>query len=134
MSGGDRPTAFDRLRQLKAWPAEKVRPGSEPEVALCALADYKAGTGDLRRAIDIYEELLRKVLAYHPRPETSLSDATDMSRLYASLAAMHRRAGQMEPARTFEARRLELWQQWNRQLPGNNFVHRQLSAVSAAAH
>ena len=83
-------TAFERLRQLKAYPAEVVQPGSEPDEALRALADEEASRGAVLRAIGIDEELLRKTWASKPEPATSLIDAMDMSRLYAALAALHR--------------------------------------------
>ena len=48
--------AFERLRQVKAYPAEQIRPGSEADLTLCALADYEANRGEVHRAIEIYED------------------------------------------------------------------------------
>jgi len=124
--------AFDRLRKIGALPAEKLNPGSEPDVALCALADYEADRGDIQRGIQIYKDLLNKVEASRPTPDTSLSDAVDMSRLYGRLAGLHRRGHQMELARTFETCRMELWRHWNDRLPNNSFVLRQLDAARRA--
>jgi tetratricopeptide (TPR) repeat protein len=121
--------AFERLRQVKAYPAEKVEPGSESEETLCALADDQAARGDVPRAIEIYQELLGKVLASHPEPETSLEDAVGMSRLYSALAGLHRQAHHTDLASALELRRLELWRHWDAKLPHNSFVTRQMKGV-----
>jgi tetratricopeptide (TPR) repeat protein len=121
--------AFDRLKQLKLYPAAQVTPGSEAEDALYALGDYEAGAGNLPRAIEIYGQLIDRVLAAKPKPETRLADAADLSRLYASLAPLQRRAGKAELASVLDARRLQLWEHWDRQLPNNPFVRPQLTAA-----
>ena len=120
--------AFERLKQLKLYPAEKVESGSEAEDALRALADYEAGNGELQRAIDRYEEILTLTGAANSRPETSLSDALERSNLYRAKAALHRRAGQLDAALALEARCRDLWQAWARKLPNNAFVLRQIQA------
>ncbi len=121
--------AFEILRQIKAYPAGKVKPNSEPDVTLHALADYEAHNGDIPAAIGGYEKLLGQIEAWQPQPETSLADAVDMSRLYATVAALRRRAHQTGLASALETRRLELWQHWDRKLPNNAFIRRQLEAV-----
>jgi hypothetical protein len=123
--------AFEKLRQVKAYPAEKVEPGSESDATLCALADDEAARGDVPRAIEIYQELLGKVLASHPEPETSLEDAVGMSRLYGALAGLHRQAHHTDLASALELRRLELWRHWDAKLPHNSFVTRQMKAAKA---
>jgi tRNA A-37 threonylcarbamoyl transferase component Bud32/tetratricopeptide (TPR) repeat protein len=122
--------AFERLRQIKLYPAEKVKPGSEADAALCALADYAANNGDVQAGIATYEKLLSEIEAWQPKPETSLADALDVSRVYAALAALHRRAHQTDLASALKIRRLELWRHWDRQLPNNAFVRRQLKAAN----
>jgi tetratricopeptide (TPR) repeat protein len=125
-------SAFERLRQVKSYPAEKIKPGSETDLTLCALAEYEAGNGNIPEAIKIYDKLLDRILAWEPKPATSLLDAVDVSRVYAALAVLHRRAHQTGLASTLEARRLELWRQWDARLPHNNFVRRQLDAARRA--
>ena len=121
--------AFDRLNQLKLYPAAQVAPGSEAEDALCALGDLEAGDGNLPRAIEIFGQLLDRVMAAKPKPETDLAHAADLSRLYASLAPLQRRAGKANLASTLDASRLQLWEHWERKLPNNPFVRRQLTAA-----
>lgn len=121
--------AFDRLRQLKLYPAERIKPGSEAEGTLRALADYEAGNGNAARAVGIYEELLDRLSAAKPKPETRLTEALDLSNVYESAARLHRRTGRADLASTLETRRLDLWQQWDRKLPNNSFIHRQLEAA-----
>jgi tetratricopeptide (TPR) repeat protein/predicted Ser/Thr protein kinase len=126
-------SAFAGLSRLKLYPSERIEPGSEADEALCALAAYEAGQGEIERAIEIYGELLRKVEASKPKPEIRLADAVDLSRLYAEIARLDRRAGRNPVATFLECRRLELWQQWNSQLPKNVFVSQQLRIAEEAA-
>ena len=120
---------FERLGQLKLYPAERIEPGSEADDALRALADYEAGSGNPGRAAAIYQELLDGVLAANPKPETDLSDAVELSSVYRAAVRLFRNAGRTDLAAALDARRLELWQRWNRKSPDNLFVRRQLEAA-----
>jgi tetratricopeptide (TPR) repeat protein len=126
--------AFERLRQLNAYPAEKIRPGSEADWTLCALADYESKRGELQRATEIYEDLLHKVQAWGPKTETFLADAIDLSRISASLAALNRRVGRNDRASTLEAWQRNLWLHWETNLPHSSVVRRQLTAVKNVVH
>ncbi len=121
--------AFARLRDLKLYPAEKVELGWEADDTLRAQAEYLAGSGDFRRAIETYQELLGLISASKPKPEADLADAADLSNIYAALAKLHHLSGQREAASTLEARRSDLWRNWERKLPNNPFVRRQLEAA-----
>ena len=80
----------------------------------------------MRKGMELYQQLLTRILASKPEPETSLDDANDLSRLYEAMASLHRRAGQVPEAAALEERRLEIWRAWDRKLPNNVFVLRQL--------
>ena len=121
--------AFARLSDLKLYPSEQVQPGSEPDDALRALAEFEAATGSLQHGLDIYQQLLKRIEATKPEPASNLEDAADLSNIYAAVAVLHRRAGHAKAAAEIEARRLDLWRTWDRKLPGNVFVHRQLESV-----
>ena len=123
--------AFKRLLQLKMYPADKIWLGSGAHRTLSALADYEAENGNIPRAAEIYRELLDKTASSKPGPETSLEDALDLSSIYTGMAAVHHRAGQAERGSALEARRLELWRRWERKLPNNPFVLRQIAAKPA---
>jgi serine/threonine-protein kinase len=123
--------AFSRLKEMKLYPSERVEPGSEVSDALCALAELEAGNGNLRRGIKIYRELTRKLTA-SATPEASLSDATELSDVYRALANLHRRVGEGDAAYTLEASRLDLWRRWERKLPGNPFIVRQLTDAASS--
>jgi hypothetical protein len=123
--------AFSRLQDAKFYPAERIAPGSAAETVLRAMADEEAVHGNIARAIEIYEELLGKALASSPKPETSLTDAVNMSTLYGALAALHRLARHSERASALQERRLTLWRHWDTRLPNNSFVTRQLKAATA---
>ena len=82
------------------------------------------------RAIDIYQGLLRQILAAKPKPEMSLEDAVNVSRVNNALASASSTASHTDLAAALEARRLELWRRWDARLPNNSFVRRQINAVN----
>jgi tetratricopeptide (TPR) repeat protein len=124
--------AFDRLSRLKLYPAEKVTSGSVTFKALRALADLEEEKGNTPRAIEIHTRLLEQIAAAGSDPGNSLEDAVDFGNLHGAIADLHRRSGHTDLAAAFSARHVELWQQWDRKLPGNAFVARQLA--SARSH
>lgn len=81
--------AFSRLSQLKLYPAEQVELGSEPDDALRALAEYEAHNGNIRKGIEIYQQLLDQIKASDTKPESRLTDAAGLSSIYAATAALH---------------------------------------------
>jgi tRNA A-37 threonylcarbamoyl transferase component Bud32 len=117
--------AFALLRTLKTYPAAGVTPGDEADAALRALGDHYADTGRVAGAIGVYRELEAKIQASNPHPQTDLRHANQLSRLFAALAALHRRAGQTAEAEEMDRRRAALWRRWDRKLPGHPFVRRQ---------
>ena len=102
-----------------------------PPVA--ALGDFEAGAGDPAGAAATFQDLLDKIMAAKPAPLTDLRDAPRMSRLYETLAVLYRRTGDAEKAGRMEKLRSELWESWDRQLPNNPFVRRQLAPPAARA-
>ena len=69
-------------------------------------------------------------MASKPDPFNDLRDASNLSSLYESLSRFYREAGNQAQAEGMAARRTELWQAWDRKLPKNGFVLRQLSALN----
>jgi tetratricopeptide (TPR) repeat protein len=122
--------AFAILQGTKDYPAERIRIDGHAYVLACALADHQAETGEPREALETYEELLRKVLAGPPAPNTSLPEAVSLSRLYTSIGSLDRRTGRNDAATTFESKSLELWRYWDAKLPNNSFVRRQLNGAA----
>src|SRR5262249_12645694 len=57
--------------------------------ALAARADYAIEAGDPAGALRDYEDLAARIAKTDPKPETVLTDAVTMSRLYAALAVVH---------------------------------------------
>jgi hypothetical protein len=113
------------LRQIETSPGR-----SEAQNALIALAEYDAGTGNPSRGIESYRDLLGRVLAAKPSPQPQLKDALALSDIYGGAAKLNRQAGQLDAASGLDARRLEIWQIWKIKLPNNDFVTRQIEAVS----
>jgi tetratricopeptide (TPR) repeat protein len=120
--------AFRLLRETKDYPAESIKLRSEADIAVRALADHYAETGDPKQAIETYEELRRKILASNPDPQKDLPNAASISALDTSLGALLRRVGRTEEAVSLERNRVDLWRHWKRKLPSNPFVQRQIAA------
>src|SRR5262249_62178176 len=97
-------------------------------ISLRAQADYEADLGEPRRALELYEELLDKVMAAKPDALNDLRDAPKLSQIFEALAQLYRRTGDAVKAETLEDRRRQLWQHWDRKLPNNPFVLRQIAA------
>ena len=118
--------AFRNLRELKLYPGGKFKVGSEVDQALRGEAEYQAvAGGGPARAIAIYREILEAVA--DAKPEERLDEASDCSDAYRSLARYHGRAGENARQADWESRRLALWRHWERKLPANSFVVRQLA-------
>ncbi len=122
--------AFDLLRTTKDYPASRVELGGEADAAIRALAEYQAGSGHPERALEIYHDLLEKVMAGNPNPQSILSSANGVSRIYFSLARLYRETGNANEAAALNARRTGLWRAWGQKLPDNPFILRQLTASS----
>ena len=116
-------------QDLKLYPAQHIDLGSESEAALRALADFEVAAGRLPRGVEIYQDLLDRVLAAKPEAESNLTEATHLSRLYGSSARLQRRTGQTDSASALDGRRSTLWQHWAGALPNNPFVLRQLEGA-----
>ena len=119
--------SFKILLALKMYPAEEIGLGTGAHRALAAQADYEASTGNIARAVQLYQELLDRTESSKPGPFSSLEDAMDRSGIYGGLAALERRAQRPDLASALDARRLELWRNWEKKLPGNAYVLRQIA-------
>jgi hypothetical protein len=122
--------AFVRLREAGRYPAEQVEIKGAAEQSIRAMAEYQEALGQWERAAATYQELLDRVMASKPEPRNDLVHANILSGLYAALASLHRRTGHPGKAEPLETSRLELWQYWDRKLPNNSLIRRQLAAAS----
>lgn len=127
-------TAFEILRSLGEEESGVGTIGGEWDNTMRASADYESATGHPERARSILLDLQAKVLALHPNPETDLRHANDMSRLFASLAQVDAKLGKSDEQKMFETKRIDLWRQWDRRLPNNSFVHRQIAEAESPLH
>ncbi|MBZ5611078.1 MAG: protein kinase [Acidobacteriia bacterium] len=121
--------AIALLKETKDYPAEQIRLGSQVYYVSCALADHEAETGDPRLALQMYQQLLDRVMLTKPDALGDLRDTPKLSRIYATLAVLYRRSGDSASAELMQARRVELWRHWEQTLPQNAFVRRQLDAA-----
>jgi tetratricopeptide (TPR) repeat protein/tRNA A-37 threonylcarbamoyl transferase component Bud32 len=122
--------ALALLRDTKDYPFAQIKPEREAVAALRAQADYESETGDRRRAIQIYEQLLAAMMEAQPDTRGDLIEATNVSTTYYFMAGAYRRAGEPVKADDMDARRLDLWRHWDEKLPGNSYVQRQLAMRS----
>jgi tetratricopeptide (TPR) repeat protein/predicted Ser/Thr protein kinase len=123
--------AFDRLGRLKQYPAASIELGSPADNTLRAQAEYDAARGNFRLAAAEADELLRLIWAGGPKPDTSLSDAMELSNVYAGAARLHRLAGQIELAEGCNQRRRSLWREWQTKLPNNAFIRHQQALIQS---
>jgi len=124
-------TALQLLREIQDYPAERIEPGSETEIALQALADQSMALNEPAKASDTYQELLAKLKAWGPAPADSLRGATYLSAVYESFALALRQAGRAMDAAQREGDRRTLWESWDRKLPKNQYVGRQLARTKS---
>jgi serine/threonine protein kinase len=126
--------AFELLRAAQRYPADKVEPMSDAYDALRAQADDYTETGEVSKALDAYQQLLDKLMAWKPNPQNDLRDATCISRTWTALASLLRRTGRSQEADRLEAQRTDLWNEWNGKLSNAQFLLRQsLNQVSRHA-
>jgi serine/threonine protein kinase len=125
--------AFGIMRELKDYPAGRIPLGSYNYALTCALADYEADAGHSARALDIYDDLLPRVVASEPKPLSILADAVHLANLYRTMAELARRAGNFERACTLEMQCVEIWHKWQEKLPKNAYVRGQLNAATRRA-
>jgi serine/threonine protein kinase len=122
--------AFAILKNTGDYPADRYYLDSAAYTVICALADYEDATGNPRRAIETYEQLLQKVLPANGSAPPDFEDSPRLSRIYEHLADLYRRTGDEPQAQRMRTRRVELWQHWERKFPSNAFIRRQLEAAS----
>jgi tetratricopeptide (TPR) repeat protein/tRNA A-37 threonylcarbamoyl transferase component Bud32 len=118
------------LKDTNDYPARQVEAGSQVWVAVCALADYEAETGDPHHAAEEYEQLLDEVTAANARPLDDLRAAPQLSSMYEALTDLYNRTGDTAKSVAMKSRRAELWRHWQIKLPNNPFVRRQLSGLN----
>jgi len=117
--------AFQLLGDTHAYPADKIEPLSDAYHALQAQADHYSETGQTQKAIDMYQQLLEKLVAWGSKPDDDLRDATCISRTWTALASLLQRVGRTDEAVRLEAQRTELWNHWQSKLPNAPSLLRQ---------
>jgi tetratricopeptide (TPR) repeat protein len=119
--------AVSILKETRDYPSEQIALDSVLCAVLVALADHHADEGRLTEAIGEYQQLLERVMTAKPDIDHDLRDAYSLSLLYQSLGELQQRAGASQAADAIGARRVALWNEWNRKLPNNPFVLRRLA-------
>jgi tetratricopeptide (TPR) repeat protein len=114
------------LTSTKDYPTAQIQLGESLSLVLKARADDEAARGDPQRAAALYEELLQKIMAAKPEPLTDLRDAARLSQFYETLAVFYDQVGEKTKAESIERQRLDLWRSWDRKLPNNPFILRQI--------
>lgn len=117
--------AFELLHEANRYPVDSVEPMGDAYDALRAQADDYAQAGQLTTAIEAYQQLLDKLMAWKPNLKSDLRDAICLSRTWTALADLLRQSGRAKEADRLLVRRSELWNQWNDKLPNAQFLLRQ---------
>lgn len=124
--------ALELLHAAQRYPADKIEPMSDTYDVLRAQADDYAETSQTAKAIEAYQQLLDKIMAWGPDPQDDLRDATCLSRTWTALANLLRRTRRTAEAERWEAQRADLWNHWNGKLPNAQSLLRQsLSQVAS---
>src|SRR6185503_16771390 len=100
------------LEETKDYSAARVSPDGETATVIAALADHAAAEGRTSTAVQLYEQLIARVLASSPDVEHDLRNAYSVSLLYERLARLHRQAHANAAAEAVDARRAALWRPW----------------------
>jgi eukaryotic-like serine/threonine-protein kinase len=117
------------LNETKDLPADRVALDGPAFAVLRATVDHLDGEGDREHALVRCQQLLAQVMLSAPDPQNDLRDANSLSLLYLALSSLYARSGDPTRAEALVATRLELWRRWERKLPGNPFVLRQLAVA-----
>jgi len=121
---------FVALREAKKYPGE-VRPDNDAANALVAKAEAVAAAGQLDQAAKIWKELISGYEASDRRAADDLHWAMYHSVAYRSLARVLALEGKSEEERAWREKDTALWASWNRKLPQNVFITRQLGEAEA---
>lgn len=124
-AGGRIDRALELLHEAGRYPTDKIEPMTDIYDVLRAQADNYAETNQAERAVEAYQQLLGKMMAWNPDPQNDLRDATCLSRTWTALSALLRKVGRSEEARKLETQRAELWSHWRGKLPNAEFLLRQ---------
>ncbi len=120
-------SAFSLLGRLGTYPAKRIELCEETCLALRARGRFETETGRLAEAAGTYRELLAAFRNADAKPERSLDQSMDYAEIQLALAGVLDRSGDSAGRAEMLGRREALWRQWERKLPGNGFVRRQLS-------
>jgi tetratricopeptide (TPR) repeat protein len=118
--------ALHILQKMKEYPAASIDPGGDVYDVIKALADDYADTGQNAAAVETYRTLLAGVIAAKADPAHLLPDAIVISDLWRGLARELQKAGQSDEAAALHAKRSELWAAWDRKLPNNATIGKQI--------
>jgi tetratricopeptide (TPR) repeat protein len=114
--------AFQLLGDAHQYPADTVEPMGRADHVLRAWADDYAETGQTAKAVEMYQQLLDKLMAWKPDPQNDLRDAVCLSRTWSALAGLLRRSGREDEALQLEAQREKLLSHWQDKLPNARFL------------
>jgi tetratricopeptide (TPR) repeat protein len=114
--------AFLLLRDAKVYPAEKIEPMSEADHALRASADFFAGTRQYGQAINQYQELEKKLVAWNLNVDNDLRDAICLSRTWVILAKLYKQVGRTDDVAELEDRSKAALKHWTQKLPNSSTV------------
>jgi serine/threonine protein kinase len=123
--------ALALLRGAGLYPQETIEPLSEADFAMRALADQRAAGGDVAGGIEVYQDLVSRLLAGPLRQAEDLRGAAALSRAWSGLTPLLRQNGRPEEAAAVDSDRRALWAAWAERRPAEAAVRRQLELAVA---
>lgn len=118
--------AISLLKKAKHYPPAKISLTSPGEAFLRAKAEREANAGRLREAVAGYETVLRLMDPKQVAVREDLSDALGLTGLQGRLRELLLSTGDQAGADRLAREISELWEYWDRKLPGNPLVRREL--------
>jgi serine/threonine protein kinase len=101
---------------IKIYPAKSLLPWSEAEIAARALADHYAGADQISKAVELYGDLLKQVMATNPDERHNLASAACLVRYYTGMIPSLRKSGDMKGAAELVRKRGELGAVWGQRV------------------
>lgn len=113
--------AFEILREMGVYPPPPGGFSPEMDGVVRCQAEHQLETGRAGFARQTYEQWMQWVEERKIVPVT-LAEVFDMARFYREAGAAYVALGMQAEAAKLDERRRQLWAEWDRKLPGNQFI------------
>lgn len=116
--------AFELLREMGVYPPPPDGFSPEMDGVVRCQAEHQLETGRAGFSRQTYEQWMRWVQERKIEPQ-NLTEVFDFSRFYLDARRAYVALGMTDEAAKLDDRRRQLWVEWDRKLPGNQFIRLQ---------